>query len=287
MFLFNLNLLRFIFTIVLVLLLILYIFLNIEKYFYISTWFVKNKIESIIYLSKISKDWISKYSKMISNKDLNSGDSKKNLSFDEDLIWLKDEKKEQTEYKKIKYDKKVQNKILLLAEQYKNKWQFDLYEKKLIEWISICPWQSIFEKKLAKYYTYINNNKKAIPLLKKAIENDNMDHEAIWQLWEIYISQWEFDNAEIFIKKSINIAKDRPKYYISLVEINYNKQDMESAIANMKKAIQLRPNNVNYILTIAKLYESIWDLKIAKRHYFDVLEIEPSNLDAKKKINTL
>lgn len=96
---------------------------------------------------------------------------------------------------------------------------------------------SIFTKKLADWYFHNNNQKKSLSLLKKIIEVHPNDHEALWQLGEIYLEQGEFSHAETLIERAISLAADRPKYYISLVEIKYNSKQTDEAISLMKKAI--------------------------------------------------
>lgn len=177
--------------------------------------------------------------------------------------------------------------LLAAAELLKNKGQFLLYEKKLIEGTVLEPSNTTILKKLAQYYFHNNNHKKSISLLKKVIDIDPTDHEALWQLGDIYIEQWEFDQAELLVRKAIDYAHDRPKYYISLAEITYNTDRITEALNTLHKAVHLRPNNVNYLIALAWLYEEIEDYVNAKKYYFHVLECEPTNTQARRKLNTL
>jgi len=177
--------------------------------------------------------------------------------------------------------------IIHKALMYKDKGQFDAYEKKLIEWLAIDDTHAELNKKLADRYFLNNNHKKSLSLLKKTIEHNPDDHEALWQLGEIYLEQWEFKEADLLVQRAIWLAADRPKYYISLVEVKYNANQIEEAIALMKKAIWLRPNNVSYLLAIAWLYEEHWDIDNSKKFYFDILELEPTNTKARRKLHTL
>lgn len=170
---------------------------------------------------------------------------------------------------------------------HKEKGNVDAYEKKLIEWLALDPWNADFMKLLADLYFTIWNHKKALTLLKKILENNPEDHKAIWQIWEIYLGKNELDTAEILVEKAITLKPNDPKYYVSLVEIKYNRGQKEEAANLMEKVIKLRPNNISYLQAIAKLYEEITDLQSAKKYYFKILELEPMNDKAKAKVQIL
>lgn len=161
------------------------------------------------------------------------------------------------------------------------------YEKKIIEGLAIDPNDKDLNKLLADLYFTMSNYKKALPILKKNIELDTKDHKAIWQIWEIYLTSWDFDIAELLIQKAISINPTNPKYYISMVELMYNTDRKHDAIVEIEKVIKLRPTNSAYMLTLADLYQEVHDLDNAKKYYFRVLEHEPSNEKAKKKLKEL
>lgn len=180
--------------------------------------------------------------------------------------------------------KKLLEKIIYEAQVLKKDWKLDQYEKKLIEWLAIDSGNVEINKYLADLYFTVGNNKKALSLLKKIIEADPKDHNAIWQIGEIYLITWDFETAELLVEKAIGLQPSNPKYYISLVEILYNTGRKNEAIEVMEKIVKLRPVNSWYMLTLADLYEEIDDYDNAKKYYFRVLEIEPSNEKAKRKI---
>ena len=83
--------------------------------------------------------------------------------------------------------KKLLEKIHYEANVYKKEWKLEEYEKKLIEWLAIEPENLELNKQLADLYFTIWNHKKALSLLKKIIEEDPEDHNAIRQIGEIYL----------------------------------------------------------------------------------------------------
>lgn len=245
-------------------------------------------IKKIINISSKSKESILTYINKVrktKNKISNSIKTKEKNDID---LWNKDEsKKIGTKKKPNSHNKKILEQIISKANLYKKKWQLKQYEKKLIEGLAIDPDNIDCNKKLALFYHNTEEDKKAILLLKKVIKINPTDHETFWQLWDIYLVQWEFDIAKKLINEALAMAKDRPKYYISMVEIYYNEWDIDEAIWYMHKAIALRPRNTTYIMWLAWLYEELEDIENAKKYYFQVLELEPTNSEAKKKLNSL
>lgn len=183
--------------------------------------------------------------------------------------------------------KKLLEKIFYEANIYKKDWKLEEYEKKIIEWLAIEPENLELNKQLADLYFTIWNHKKALSLLKKIIEEDSDDHNAIWQIWEIYLISGDYETSELLIEKAINLKPNNPKYYISMVEILYNTERKKEAIAVMEKIVKLRPTNSGYSITLAELYEEIDDKDNAKKYYFRALEQEPNSEKAKRKIQEL
>jgi cytochrome c-type biogenesis protein CcmH/NrfG len=89
------------------------------------------------------------------------------------------------------------------------------------------------------------------------------------------------------IEKALSFSPNNPKYFVSLVEIKYNKDQKEQAVNLMEKVIKLRPTNLSYLSAIATLYEELGDINLAKKYYFKMLEIEPTNDEAKNKLKLL
>lgn len=179
--------------------------------------------------------------------------------------------------------KKIKNEAKVLKER----WDFENYEKKLIEWLAINENDIELITLLWNYYFSIWNSKKSLPLLKKILEQDPNEHKTIWQIWQIYFEKWDYETSKLLIKKVLKIKADNPKYCVSMAEIMYNTENLKEAISFMEKALKLRPTNTNYLLSIAGLYEEIWDMQNARLYYFKTLEVDSSNEIAREKINSL
>lgn len=183
--------------------------------------------------------------------------------------------------------KKLLEKIKYEALVAKEKWKIDEFEKKLVEGLAIDPENIDFQELLADLYFTLGHYKKSLSLLKKVIDNDPQDHKAIRQIWEIYLSKWEFHTAELLVEKAIAIKPSNPKYHISMVEILYNTHRKQDAAEVLEKVVKLRPANVSYLLALADLYAEIDDVDNARKYYYRVLEYEPSHIKAKNKLQTL
>lgn len=178
-------------------------------------------------------------------------------------------------------------KIIYEAQISKERWQLDMYEKKLIEWLAIQQNHLDLNKMLADLYFHTWQYKKSLTLLKKVIERKPDDHKVLRQIGEIYLQRWQFDTAQMLIEKALHYKPTNPRYYVSMVEIKYNTNQLDEAISLMEKVIKLRPSNVDYLNAIAKLYEESKDTINAKKYYYKVLEIEPTNEKAKMKMRRL
>jgi len=168
---------------------------------------------------------------------------------------------------------------------FKNKWQFNDYERTLIEWMSLEDGnRNSFKKLLADWYFSTKNFKKALTLLKQILTLEPKNHKALRQVWEIHLEKWEFNIAEMLVKKAINLTPQNPKYYVTMVEILFNLDRLEEATWLMQKVIKLRPSNVTYLLWLASLCEKTWDIDDAKSCYLKVIHLDPTNDKARKKL---
>lgn len=181
-------------------------------------------------------------------------------------------------------DIKKLEEIKLEALAYKEKWDLDLYEQKLIEWLSYDPNNLTFLTLLADYYFYQEKYNKALPLIKKILENID-DDKYYYNMAIILIEQGDTEWAKLMLEKALNINKN-VKYYLTLAEIYYNQNDILSAINQLKECVLLRPWNVKYLLSIAKLYEELGDEENSKLYYEKVLQFDPMNEIARKKFKS-
>lgn len=171
--------------------------------------------------------------------------------------------------------------IRISALTHKERGRIDEYEKKLIEWLAIDPNNKDFLERLSDYYFLSWHHIKAMTLLKKLVNQSPEDHKAIRQIWQIYVTQEDFDTARILIEKAISVKNDNPKYHITLVDIHYTQNNLKEAIKAMEKVLKLRPTNINYLLSIATLHEEASEPTKAFWYYSKIIEIDPMHELAK------
>jgi len=181
-------------------------------------------------------------------------------------------------------NRKKLNKLFLQVELFKQKWDLNQLEKKLIEILSIDENNKKALEMLSNLYIMLWKEKKAFPLLKKLIQIDMENDGAIWNLSKIYLDLWEIDTAEILIKKAVSLNPNNHKYYVTLADILYNKWKLEEAAEAIKKILQIKPNNVIYMDALATLYEEIGEERKAKAIWLEILDLEPDYEKAKEKI---
>ena len=199
-------------------------------------------------------------------------------------------KTETQEVKEIKKDEntgKIKNKLKKLAleiEFAKQKWDIDTLEQKLVEFLSYDENNIKFMEMLSNLYINLWKDKKAFSLLKKLIQLDMQNDNAIWNLAKLYLDLWEIDTAYILIQKTININPKNYKYYVTYADILYNKWELEQAIQAIQKVLEFKPNNSIYLDALASLYEEIWDFQKAKACWLNILDIDPNYEKAKEKL---
>lgn len=179
------------------------------------------------------------------------------------------------------------NKLRTEALRAKEKGQIDIYEKKLIEWLSLEPQYPEFLKLLADHYFHTNHYKKALSLLKRLLDGDKKNHRAMRQMGEIYLSHGDVKTAEIMIEQAVKYQQNNPKYLYSLVDIKYNTGQVDDAIYLMERILKLRPTNIEYLIATAMLYEQNEDRDRARRYYATILEYDPDNHTAQHKLKEL
>jgi len=179
-----------------------------------SKWrkLIKQKVNNIKTLDNMRNDLLKQRASEI--KEENNITEEITVSIFEEKIEAKPEKTAEPTNKNIQEkQKKLLEKIDYEANAYKKEGKLEEYEKKLIEWLAIEPENLDLNKQLADLYFTIWNHKKALSLLKKIIEEDPEDHNAIRQIWEIYLITGDYETAELLIRKSINVTRKKNKEY--------------------------------------------------------------------------
>ncbi len=195
-------------------------------------------------------------------------------TWDEDLSPIQKQRAKEKEQQKLK-------EIRIAALTNKERGKFDDYEKKLIEGLALDPDNKEFLERLSDYYFVNWNHIKAMTLLKRLVNQSPEDHKAIRQIWQIYVTQEDFDTARILIEKAISVKGDNPKYHITLVDIHYTQNNLKKAIRAMEKVLKLRPTSINYLLSIATLHEEASEPTRAFWYYSKIIELDPMHELAK------
>lgn len=175
-------------------------------------------------------------------------------------------------------------KITLEIEFAKQRWDINTLEQKLVEALSYDENNIKFMEMLSNLYINLWKEKKAFSLLKKLIQLDAQNDNAIWNLSKLYLELWEIDTANILIQKTININPNNYRYYVTYADILYNKWELEKTIQTIQKVLEIKPNNSIYLDALASLYEEIWDFQKARACRLNILDIDPNYEKAKEKL---
>lgn len=166
----------------------------------------------------------------------------------------------------------------------KKKWKREELEKKLIEWLAKDSEHPGIIEQLAQYYIDQEQHKKALPLLKKLLDQDADNHKVLRQMADIYLTIEDVETSEVLAKRALALNPKNPKYAITLVEIYYNTKRKDDAINLMEDVVKRRPANLWYRDTLAKLYEEMHDYDLAVECYQSMLTIDPKNNTIKRKL---
>lgn len=169
----------------------------------------------------------------------------------------------------------------------KERGKLDLYEKKLIEALAIDPDSLEITRMLGDYYFDTWKHIKALSLLKRVVNEDPSNHKAVWQIGQIYLYENQIETAKLLVEKAISLKDDNPKYYISLVEIDYQLWQTKDAIKSLEKVLKLRPKNIEYLVGIATLHEENSEPSKAAYYYSKIIELDPMHDIAKSKLRSL
>ncbi len=192
----------------------------------------------------------------------------------------------QDQKQKEKAQKKI-HEVKMSALTHKERGRLDDFEKKLIEWLALDPDNIEFQTRLSDYYFDQGNYVKAQSILKKIVNSSPSNHKAIRQIGQIYVHQNDLDTAKILIEKAISVKQDNPKYWISLVDIQYSQWLIKDALQSMEKVLKLRPTKIDYLLWIASLHEENSEPNKARMYYSKIIELDPLQEDAKHALERL
>jgi tetratricopeptide (TPR) repeat protein len=101
------------------------------------------------------------------------------------------------------------------------------YEKKLVEGLTLVPNDKILQRQLADLYFQQGKHKKAHSLLKKILIDSPEDHNALWQLGEITLEEWNKEDAYVYFSKACALCDDNPAYCLALAQRYYDEEQYD------------------------------------------------------------
>lgn len=176
-----------------------------------------------------------------------------------------------------KHVQKIRYEIGILKQRSDILW----YEKKLVEGITLLPNDIDFQKQLADLYFHQWKYKKAQSLLKKILADNVSDHNALWQVGEIAVAEWNNDDAYLYLQQAYAACDDNPKYCFSLAQWYYDHDALDQALPLMEKMVKLRPKNIDYLVSLSHVQHKMGMSDQAKQSLLRALELDPMNVTLK------
>ncbi|MFC1586666.1 tetratricopeptide repeat protein [Planctomycetota bacterium] len=97
---------------------------------------------------------------------------------------------------------------------------------------------------------------KARTMFERALEIDDRNHEAWYEIGYIYLKQGDLENARDYIERAILFERN-PIYYAGLGKIYFQQQDWANALINLHKVSELAPMKAGSIALDAKWYINV------------------------------
>ena len=124
---------------------------------------------------------------------------------------------------------------------------------------------------LAGYYHSIGEGIKALRTLQSAISaKKKFNRQAYALMAEIYYTQKEYEKAENFAEKSIQLGGNNPDALMVLGKIKYRNKDYKTALKNFKSINT--PDNITALVWSAMTYSAMGNEKQAKEIYTKILK---------------
>jgi len=124
-----------------------------------------------------------------------------------------------------------------------------------------------------------NNLDEAQEIYLKILENDPKNAEALDFLGLVFLAKGEFNKAEDYIKKAIDL---NPNNYFcgNLAKVYFHKKEFNKTIDMYKLLLETDSNNVDYLFNLALSYKNIQEHNLAIEYYNKLLEIRPNMYEA-------
>ncbi len=169
-------------------------------------------------------------------------------------------------------------------ERLGKKKQWDVYEEKLISWLSQDPHHMGILEYLADYYMSQDLIKKALPLYKKLVDKEAENHNFLWKMAKAYRLLGDEEMTEVLLKRALSLHPRTPKYATDLVELYYERNNVTQAIDLMEEVVQRRPENMGYRKVLIYFYEEKEEYNKIVESYESMLVVNPTDMTIKRKL---
>ena len=130
------------------------------------------------------------------------------------------------------------------------------------------------------YYTYYQENKKAVLALKRSLKYKPRDPDTFYILGLAYLNMKKLSEAIESFEAALKNGKNDAEIHFYIGRVNYSLGKKDAAIINYKKALAMKPDYVEALEDMAMLYhekqESVETFKLLKR----LVKIAPLNFNA-------
>lgn len=123
--------------------------------------------------------------------------------------------------------------------------------------------------------SYLNSVSNFIKESKPSANND-MLAEDYYQKGYAAAIQKEYDNAELFFKKSIELNPDSSKAYYSLGSIFEEQGNYNNSIKNYKEAVKINPNYFEAFNNLGNVYGKLGKNNDAIKNHLKAIQINPT-----------
>ncbi|MBF0274005.1 MAG: tetratricopeptide repeat protein [Nitrospinae bacterium] len=132
-------------------------------------------------------------------------------------------------------------------------------------------------------YIKQGNLEKAKEYLLK-LETFNPDIFTLSNLGNVYFADKNYDEAEKYLNKAIQLNENYHTPYATLAKIAIKDGKNEKAIEYLKKASKIKPDSIDSHVTLGNLYLGQFKLDEAQKEFEAVLSIDPDFVDVYSRI---
>ena len=125
----------------------------------------------------------------------------------------------------------------------------------------------------------LNNINSAKDCYKKAINNDQSNHQACNSLGDIYFSLGDLKQAKSYYLKAIRSNENISRYHFNLGGVNHELENYEEAISNFTKSILLDPLFSSSYTSLGDIYFNQSKYTEACKYYKKAIELNPNDKD--------